>query len=265
MKKIIITGASSGIGYALAKRLIQKGHKVHNISRTACKLDDVINHSCDIAAKSRLQATLDNIISIEKNIDIGIYSAGYSAAMPVELMDESKARHMWEVNYFGAAVFCKKLAPSMRGQGHGRIVLVGSRAAELPLPYMGYYCATKTALSALAHAVAQELESFGIKCTLAMPGGTATPFTYNRETVAADMLPYCDKYNNSIAHLAQTEQNGMTADDVARAIISTLAKSSPPLLLPIGITNKLAAAAAKILPEQLLGMMTESIFCQSQK
>jgi len=260
-KTIIITGASSGIGYALADILIKtEEYKVYNISRTDCSVEGVINKRCDVTRSAKFTKTLKDIIAKEGSIYAGIYSAGYSIAAPIELTHEEKLRYLFDVNYFGAVNFCRTLIPSMREYKNGRLILVGSMVSQLPVPFLSGYCSSKAAIGALAQGLSQELEPFGIKCTCVMPGGTATAFTARRDKINCHGTKYNDAYCKMLARLGVTEAKGMDAKNVAEIISRTLAKKAPPLFLPAGLTNTLTSVAAKIVPQELVSMFVDSVF-----
>jgi len=261
MKTIIITGASSGIGYALAETLSKDGgYKIYNISRTACDIAGVINKRCDVTKSARFAKTLTDIITKEGHIYAGIYSAGYSLAAPIEITDEVKLRYLFDVNYFGTVIFCKNLIPSMRKTRSGRLILIGSMAGQLPVPFLSGYCSSKSAIGTLTQGISQELEPFGIKCTCVMPGGTATAFTARRDKINCHNTEYNDAYCKMLAHLGVTEAKGMDAGKAAEIIARVLTKKAPPLFLPVGLINTATSAVAKLVPQEIVSMVMDSIF-----
>ncbi|MCL2370476.1 MAG: SDR family NAD(P)-dependent oxidoreductase [Firmicutes bacterium] len=260
MKTIIITGASSGIGYATAEALCQNGYKVYNISRGDCDIKGVINKRCDVTKTAKFVKVLEDIIAKEGEIYAGIYSAGYSLAAPIELTDDDKLRYLFDVNYFGAVTFCKTLIPSMREARNGRLVLIGSMAGQLPVPFLSAYCGTKAAVGSLAQGISQELEDYGIRCTCVMPGGTATEFTARRDKLNCHDTEYNEAYCKALANIGVTEAKGMDAKKVADLIVRNLTKKAPPLFLPVGVANTLTSAVAKFVPQELVSMYMSSTF-----
>jgi len=260
-KTVIITGASSGIGYALAEALSKKDeYKIYSISRGNCDIAGVINKKCDVTKSAKFNKILKEILAKEKSIYAGVYSAGYSIAAPIELAEEYKLRYLFDVNYFGAVNFCRALIPSMRKTHEGRLILIGSMAGQLPVPFLSGYCASKAAIGTLTQGLSQELEPFGIKCTCIMPGGTATAFTARRDKINCHDTDYNDAYCKMLARLGVTEAKGMDAKKVAETISGILTKKAPPLFLPVGLTNAVTSAAAKLVPQEIVSMVMESFF-----
>lgn len=248
MKTIIIVGASSGIGHSIALLVKKEVYKIYNISRSKCDIPYVINISCDVSNSNEFETVLNEIFDQEPCIDIGIYCSGYSIAAPVELGDYAKVSYLYSVNYLGAVLFCKQLAPIMKKQNYGKIALVGSMAGVVPIPYMSFYSGSKAALAMLSYAVGQELKRFNVKCTCIMPGGTATSFTKNRDKVDSTNTVYESSYNKFIFNITKEEQEGDSAEFVARKIIKIISKKNPPLVVPIGGKNKLTYILIKLMP-----------------
>jgi len=260
-KTAVVVGASSGIGKELAKGLIQRGYSVFNISRTLCDMPEITNYLADVSEIKNFQSAVAKVLEDTSGvIDMAIYSAGYSMAAPVEFVSMEKCRYMFDVNYFGAVEFCKMLIPFMRKREQGRIVLIGSVAGRLPIPFLSFYSATKSALECFVKNLTHELKPFGIHCTLVLPGGTKTAFTKRRDVIDINDLGYRDIYNNAVGNLAQLEQEGMDAKKVAEIVLRAVSRKNPPLIKKTGISNTLVADAAKILPDKMLGDLLKKKF-----
>ena len=147
-KAVLITGCSSGIGYATAERLADVGWKVYATARDVEKITPLEGHGC-------MLLPLD--VSVE--------------AVPME-----KVRGQFETNVFGLVRMCQLVLPGMRRQGYGRIVNVSSMGGKLTFPGAGYYHATKHAVEALSDALRFEVEGFGIKVCVIEPGLIKTGF-----------------------------------------------------------------------------------------
>jgi len=260
-KTVLIVGASSGIGRATAKEFVKEGYEVFNISRSFCDVEGISNHLADVTISKEFKDAIEEVLrQTNGKIDIAIYSAGCSMASPCELVDIEKCRYMFEVNFFGAVNFCKHILPSMRENNLGRIVLIGSLVGRLPIPFLSFYSATKAALETFAEGLNQEIKPLGIHCTLVMPGGTRTNFSYKRDIENTADTCYEKNYQRSTRALRKSEQEGMNTDAVARKIVSALSKKSPPLVVATGINNSLVGAGAKILPEKALGKIMRTKF-----
>ncbi len=216
-KVILITGCSSGIGFATADLLAQSGHTVYATARreeSVAKLSDWSNSFSGRAIADRLDvtdpATIQNVVgrikSEQNRIDCVVNNAGYGQAGPIEEVSLDAWRRQFETNVFGVAAVNQQILPMMRNQKFGRVINVSSVVAHLSLPMMGPYCASKHALDAMSVALRVELAPFGVDVVLIEPGPVETEFRpnvdENLESSAEQDGPYTrlakamDKYWN---------------------------------------------------------------------
>lgn len=249
-KKIIVVGGSSGIGLATAQMLARRGHAVTNISRTECPDEQVKSLQADVTDESAFANALQE--ACKNGVDALVYSAGFSMAAPVEHAKEEDYRYLFGVNFFGAARAVQAVLPTMRAQNFGRIVLVGSVGGVLPIAYDAFYSASKAALSMFCRELNLEINPYGVYATTVLPGGTATRFTFKRKVYTSEAAGvYAEDLQKSVSALAEIEQGGMAASEVANTILATLNAEHPPLSVAAGAKNKLYRLSAKILPEKL--------------
>ena len=187
-KTAVVVGASSGIGREAALQLAAKGYRVINISRTPFKGEKVKSISADAAQEGELQRAIADAAE-HGGIDLLIYSAGFSMSAPLEHAKSGDYRYLFEVNYFGAIEALKAALPYLKKRG-GRAVLVGSLGGDIPIPYDGFYSASKAALVMLAREANMELKGRGVRVSALIPGGTATDFTYNRMIYKEEATDY---------------------------------------------------------------------------
>jgi 3-oxoacyl-[acyl-carrier protein] reductase len=166
----VVTGASSGIGQAIVKSLLERGWRVTGLCRTASteKVDGLTIVPVDMTDFERLRAVCDAL----EPADALVHSAGFmrTAALGELSMDDASA--MWRLHVEAAMLLADKLAPRMRAGG--RIVLIGSRTAN-GAATRSQYAATKAALIGLARSWAAELAPRGITVNVVAPGATDTP------------------------------------------------------------------------------------------
>ncbi len=247
MKKIaLVIGGSSGIGLATARLLLQKGYTVFNASRNACPDEQVFSIKTDVSVEGAILDAI-KIASAEGNLDVIVYSAGFSMACPIELVEGSRYRYLFEVNFFGV-IDTIKAAMSFMQEGGGKIIAISSVASSVPIAYDPYYCASKAALEMFFHTAQLELEKRNIRLCVVCPGGTATPFSFKREICENGG----DDMHRAARRLFEIEQGGMTAEEVAKTVVQVCEKDNPPQIVVAGAANKLSMAAAKILPKKLL-------------
>lgn len=178
-KVILITGASSGIGYDAALALAAEGHKVYAAARRVelmASLADrgIVPVRMDVTDEQSMQDGVKAVLDKEGRIDVLVNNAGYGYFGSVENVTMEDARRQQEVNVFGLARLCQLVLPTMRRQGSGRIVNTSSIAGKIVLPFGGWYNVSKFSVEALSDALRIEVKPFGIDVVLIEPGGIKT-------------------------------------------------------------------------------------------
>ena len=191
---VLVTGASSGIGYQSAILLAQKGHKVYGAARRVERMEPLREYgitpmSLDVTSDESMQACVSAILAAEGRIDALVNNAGYGYFGAIENVSMEEARRQLDVNVFGLARLTQLVLPSMREHGFGRIVNVGSVAGRVVLPFGGWYHVSKYSVEALSDALRMELKPFGIDVVLIEPGGINTEWGH----IAADHLEASSK------------------------------------------------------------------------
>ena len=257
-KRAVIVGASSGIGYETAKKLLRKGWVVFNVSRGECEIDGVTDLIADVTRADELREAIDEA----GEIDALIYSAGFSMAAPIEYAEEDDWKYLFDVNYFGALRAISYAVPHMKTAG-GHIVLVSSMGGVLPISYDAFYSGSKAALDMLAKSAAAELKRYNIKVCAVQPGGTSTDFTFKRKVYGLDEVgEYGDDMAKAVYKLGDMEQGGMSPKEVAATIVGVLEMSAPPLATACGLKNKTFKLAQKLLPQKLSLSINEGMYHQ---
>lgn len=261
-KTVIIVGASSGIGYETALRLLGRGFAVINISRTPCSLKKILNFTADIAAGDTLEKAIKDAAAATDNLYGLVYCAGFSMAAPIEHADEKDYRYLFEVNYFGALRAIRSALPFMKKRG-GRIVLVSSMGGLFPVAFDCFYSSSKAAVDMLAKCAALELEPYNIRVSSVQPGGTSTGFTFKRKIYTDEENgDYAAKVKKAAAALANMEQGGMSAGEVAREVADVVCEKNPPLLIQCGGRNKFFAVAKRVLPDKATQYINKKAYKQ---
>lgn len=173
---ILITGASSGIGYEAARMLAEKGHKVYGAARRTQRMEplcqyDVIPVALDVTSDESAKEAVDFIIRKEGRIDVLVNNAGYGELGPIETTSLENAQRQLDVNVLGLARMTQRVLPHMRSQKRGRIVNVASIAGHITFCFAGWYNASKYAVEALSDAARMEVKRYGIDVAIVEPGG----------------------------------------------------------------------------------------------
>jgi len=236
----LITGCSSGIGKATARKLLGAGYTVFATARKLADVDDLAalgarTLALDLTDEASMVAAVAAVEAEFGAVDVLVNNAGYGQYGAFESVPMDRVRKQFETNVFGTVRLTQLVLPKMRARARGRIVNVGSMGGKLTLPGVGFYHATKYALEALTDALRFEVAGFGIAAILIEPGIIVSKFAESASASAApadDSLPY-DAFNAAV--LAQTvsayegpmAKLGGTAQDVANTIARAIAAKKP--------------------------------------
>src|SRR5262245_28665030 len=246
MKIAVVTGTSTGIGFATSLLLAQSGYRVFAGMRNLAKAQPLR----DAAAAARLplevialdvtsQASTDTAfahINSYGPVDVLVNNAGVGGASPLELTPEAEHRQMFETNYFGAVRCIQAVLPSMRERRAGAIVNVTSIAGVIATPNQIAYSASKWALECLGEALAHELARFGVRVVNIEPGVIMTSiFENSKETTRYDKTsPYQPIMRRNGKLFAAGFKVAAQPDQVARAILDAITTDDYRLRWPVG-------------------------------
>lgn len=178
-KVILITGASSGIGYNAAQALARQGHRVYAAARRIelmepLRANGIVPMKMDVTDSQSMSEGVQKVLEAEGRIDVLVNNAGYGYFGAIENVTMEEARRQVEVNVFGLAELTQLVLPVMRKQGSGRIVNISSIAGRMVLPFGGWYHVSKFSVEALSDALRMEVRPFGIDVVMIEPGGIKT-------------------------------------------------------------------------------------------
>jgi short-subunit dehydrogenase len=172
---VLITGASSGIGQALAYTLMEKGYKVYGTSR-GIKNEETIKAKngsgfikmipLDVCSEVSVKNAVDYILQRELAIDILVNNAGFGIAGSVEDTSPEEALSQFDTNFFGVLRMIRAVLPKMREQKNGLIINVSSVAGLISVPYQSMYSASKYAVEAMTETLRLEVKPFGIRVSM---------------------------------------------------------------------------------------------------
>jgi short-subunit dehydrogenase len=188
MKRVVaITGASAGIGRAIAIRVARDGASVAVCARRRDRLDEIANEIiqaggtslpivADVAQAAEMQAFVDKTVSRWGQLDVMVCNAGYGVYGAIDQIAPEKVKAMTEVNYLGTFHAARAALPIFRRQNRGHFVIISSIVGKRGVPYVGAYAATKFAQVGLAECLRAELVGTGIHVTVVYPISTQTEF-----------------------------------------------------------------------------------------
>jgi short-subunit dehydrogenase len=191
-KVVLLTGASSGIGYSLAKLLPKENCSIALLSRRENILNELANeikivgvqvraYKCDVGNVEEVRKTFNQVKKDFGKIDIAILNAGASHRVDVKEYSAEIAREIFEANTFGIVNCVEQLLPDFIKRKEGMIVGVSSLAEARGFPKSGFYNASKSAASLLLESLRVELKSFNVKVITVKPGFVRTPMTDKNE------------------------------------------------------------------------------------
>jgi short-subunit dehydrogenase len=188
-KVVVITGASMGIGEAVAKIFADRGSSVVLLSRDAERAEAArgrVGHAertlalaCDVRNREEIDRVVGLTLHHFQRIDVWINNAGHGILDSVANVDMSAVRETFETNFFGALEAMQAVIPVMKQQGSGAIINISSVAGHIPIPFHAVYSATKFAMNAIGKAARIELMSNGINVLTVCPGYVRTDFSKN--------------------------------------------------------------------------------------
>jgi len=262
-KVIIVTGASRGIGRAVAALFLKKGCIVYAISRSNCDLEGVKSILCDITDGTRLKEAINGIFEAEKRIDVLVNNAGGGISGSVEKTTPADARRLFELNFFASFEAIKYTVPHMRSRKTGTIINIGSVAGALHVPFQAFYSASKAAIEAISNCLRGELAPFGIKVTTVLPGDTRTSFTETREkSFDIDDPDYGERINRSITLMEKDERNGMPPETAAKVIFKAARSRNPKPAYVIGFSYKVFTLLNKVLPKRFVQFILNTMYAK---
>jgi NAD(P)-dependent dehydrogenase (short-subunit alcohol dehydrogenase family) len=239
---IIVTGASSGIGEATARRLARAGARVVISARRPDRLE-ALAREIDPAGASVLAvagdvtnpADRENLVAAARRkfgrIDGLVNNAGYGTRGPVELVPVDALRKNFETNVFSLVALTQLVLPEMRARGAGGIVNIGSVAGKIARPLSSVYDSTKHALEALTDGLRGELRPFGVRVALIRPGFILTEFVDAANAASTDILenagPYSPYLRGFRVGYDRLRRIAGTPDDIARLVEKALASDNP--------------------------------------
>ncbi|WP_028937678.1 SDR family NAD(P)-dependent oxidoreductase [Pseudonocardia spinosispora] len=238
----LVTGASSGLGRAIAEAALGAGDTVVGAARRAGALDDLADAYPGRVDSIRLDVTspdapsvVDEVVARHGRIDVLVNNAGRTQVGALEETTSEELRYLFDLHFFGPAALTKAVLPHMRRAGGGAVVQMSSVGGQTTSSGFGAYCATKFALEGLTQSLAQEVD-FGVRFLIVEPGAFRTGlFNPGAAYLSAEMPEYADTVG-PIRQYVTTGDGEQAGDPVkaAAAILTALDSDDPPLRLALG-------------------------------
>ena len=232
-KKIaLITGASSGIGEATAKRLSQAGFKVYGTSRRGPQAGprEFEMLALDVTSDASVEAAVASVMKLEGRIDLLVNNAGFGVAPGgAEESSIEQAQAIFDTNFFGTVRMTRAVLPHMRAQRSGRLINISSVLGFLPMPYGALYAATKHAVEGYSESLDHELRNWGIRSVVVEPAYTNTPFDANLLQPDTKLDAY-QEVRTAVTHRVQETMATAPGPDIVAETILKAAQAQKPKL-----------------------------------
>ena len=263
----IVTGASSGIGKSVTRKLLEKGYRVHAAARRTEAMDDLTTlgarvHNLDLTKPESIEAFVAAVLAEGDRIDVLVNNAGYGAYGAVEEMPMAEARAQMDVNVLGLAHVIQLVLPSMRRRRTGRILNVSSIGGKIWSPLGAWYHASKFAVEGFSDCLRNEVRPFGIDVVVIEPGSTVTEWTRvalgNARKVSGSG-PYAGFLDGAAAVFTR-ERGQQSADDCAGVIVHAATVAKPKARYPTSPAARIILFLRWILPDAAFDGLLGRIF-----
>ena len=242
MKRVLITGANSGIGRATAILLSARGYQVFAAMRDLGKAEKLLEGAkaaggevqpvaLDVSDDASVQQAMKEIDRAAGGVDVLVNNAGIGYNAAVEDVDIPEARAVMETNFWGAIRCTQAVLPGMRAQGAGHVVNISSIAGRIAALGQIVYSASKWAVEAMSENLAQEVAPFGIRVSIIEPGVTPTAIL-PKNVGHPEPTEYTAVYRRMLQFYARGIQANTSADVVAQVILGALENPEPQLRYP---------------------------------
>lgn len=260
-KVIFITGASTGLGRAIAEASLEKGYRVVATARRPEALRDlteaygqnVIALKLDVTDRVNVRQAIEEAVSVFGKIDVLINNAGFGMLGALEEFAENEIRDQFETNVFGALWAMQEVLPYMRCRRSGHIINISSVAGYVGYAGSSLYAASKHALEGFSKGLKREVEPFGIKVSVVNPGPFRTHFAGSSLKTSARTIEAYEDVHTRLDNLQSNIHGTQSGDPLkaAQAILKLIAMEEPPFTLPLG------EWAYEEIPEQMNATLAE--------
>lgn len=267
MSVVLVTGTSTGIGYATALAFARAGHRTWASMRNTAKREALFSqaHSegleleilaLDVTDPASVDTAFAEVEARDGAVEVLVNNAGVGGAAPLEVMDDQLHRDLFEVNYWGAIRTMRRAIPAMREREAGAIINVSSGAGRLAMPNQIPYSASKFALEAASEALAIELGAFGIRVAIIQPGAVDTAIFENSKdsTYFDKQSPYLDLMRRNAKVYKAGLKHPSQPEDVAAVILEAVTTDEPRLRYRVGDAENFIGGRERVSDEEYVAI-----------
>ncbi|MEM3087425.1 MAG: SDR family NAD(P)-dependent oxidoreductase [Halobacteria archaeon] len=264
---VLVTGASSGIGQATARLLAREGFRVFGTSRkpAAGKVDGVEMVPLDVTSEATVRECVETVLNRAGRVDGLVNNAGHELAGAVEETALEDAKAQFETNFFGTHRMTRAVLPHMRARRSGHLVTIGSLAGVIPIPFVGFYSATKFALEGYTEALRHEVRPFGIRVSIVEPSFMRTGLQGARRWASEEIPDYGPWRSRAMGRVTLYENRDPHPEKVAAVVLRILRSPNPRLRHPVGRNARAYALGRRLMAEPLFERGTRRFFALDSK
>lgn len=266
-RAVLVTGASTGIGYACVQTIANAGFIVFagvrndaDARRLSQLHANVRPLALDVTMHEQIAAAADTIQAADVQLCGVVNNAGVAVAGPLEYLPLEDFRRQFEINVFGALAVTQAMLPLLRQSRDARVIFMSSVSGQIAPPFVGPYASSKFALEAMADALRMELSAFGIRVAVVQPGNVRTPI-WQKGRDAKDALiarmpqqaatHYAHAVDALVRVTEREESTGIDPQIVADAVLRALTVPHPKARYPVGNPPAWQRRLASLLPERV--------------
>src|SRR5881275_1464735 len=250
----LVTGASSGIGEAAARALVEAGFTVYGTSRRAVageERDAVTFLPLDVTDDESVSGAVREVLGRSGRIDVLVNNAGLGISGAAEESSIEQARALFETNLFGSIRMTRAVLPHMREQGGGRVINVSSVLGLVPAPFMALYAASKHAIEGYSESLDHEVREHGVRVLLVEPAYTRTSFDANAVAVDEPLALYARRRETADVLIAAAVSAGDEPSIVGDTIVAAATDARPKLRYPAGTLARRVSTLRRYAPSAL--------------
>jgi NAD(P)-dependent dehydrogenase (short-subunit alcohol dehydrogenase family) len=256
MKKVFLTGASSGIGLAIAQALITRGDEVWGTSRNLIHLEQLPRlHPVrlDLSDPRSIDEAFKNALSQAGHFDVVINNAGSGHFGPAEHLSDSEILKQFQVLLFGHLQLMRLALAAMRPSGQGLIINITSLASRLPVPFMAAYNAAKAAMASFTMSIQLELPDANIRIVDLQPADISTAFNDAVIKGSVHDPRYAVRVTKTWGAVDRNMRNAPKPELVAEHVLQLIDLKSPPPRITVGdiFQSKIAPFIFRFLPQRV--------------
>ncbi len=256
MKKVFLTGASSGIGLAIAQALVARGDEVWGTSRNLTRLEQTPRlHPVrlDLSDPRSIDEAFQYALSEAGHFDVVINNAGSGHFGPAEHLSDAEIQKQFQILLFSHLQLMRLALAAMRSRGEGLIINVTSLASRLPVPFMAAYNATKAAMAAFTMSIQLELPDANIRIVDLQPADICTAFNDTIPKSAENDPRYQARVAKTWEAVDRNMKNAPKPRLVAEHVLRLMDSTSPPPRITVGdfFQTKVAPFIFRFLPQRV--------------